>query len=371
MLMPYVRENIPDAAQKREEEIMKKLMAMLLVGVLSAALLTGCGSAPADDANVPAAEDNAPAAEDNGSTEGTDAEGADADGKTYNVGIIQLVEHPALDAATEGFEAALKDKLGDNVTFDYQNAQGESTNCATISTKFVNDDVDLIMANATPALQSAAAATNEIPIIGTSVTDFVTAEVVNSNDAPGTNVTGVSDLAPVDEQIALLQRVCPDITKVAIVYCSSEANSVYQADLAAKYLKEAGIEYEVYTAADSNEVQAVTTAAIAECDCVYIPTDNTFADNMEIVKNVTVPAGIPVICGEENMCAGGGLATLSISYYDLGYKAGEMAYEILVNGADPATTPIGFVSDGIVAKYNAEIAESINWTVPDDLVPVE
>lgn len=365
-MSPHEKNSFTDfcAENLREEEIMKKLMAMLLVGVLSASLLTGCGSAPADETTAPAAEESSNA-------EGTDAEGADAAGETYNIGIIQLVEHPALDAATEGFEAALKDKLGDNVTFDYQNAQGESTNCATISTKFVNDNVDLIMANATPALQSAAAATNDIPIIGTSVTDFITAEVVNSNEEPGTNVTGVSDLAPVDEQIALLQRVCPNITKVAVVYCSSEANSVFQADLAAQYLGDAGIEYEVYTAADSNEVQAVITAAIAECDCVYIPTDNTFADNMEIVKNVTVPAGIPVICGEENMCGGGGLATLSISYYDLGYKAGEMAYEILVNGADPATTPIGFVSDGIVAKYNPEVAEAIGWTIPDDLVAIE
>lgn len=345
---------------------MKKLMAMLMVGILSASLLVGCGSEPTAETEAPEAETEAEV-----ETEAeTETEGA-AEGDTYTVGIIQLVEHQALDAATEGFQDALKDKLGDQVTFDYQNAQGEATNCATISTKFVNDGVDLIMANATPALQSAAAATNEIPIVGTSVTDFVTAEVVNSNEEPGTNVTGVSDLAPVDEQIALLQRVCPDAKKVAIVYCSSEANSVFQADLAAKYLEEADIEYEVFTAADSNEIQAVITSAIADTDCVYIPTDNTFADNMEIVKNVTVPAGIPVICGEENMCSVGGLATLSISYYDLGYKAGEMAYEILVNGADPATTPIGFVSDGITAKYNPEVAESINWTIPEDLVAIE
>lgn len=333
--------------------MMKKLLAMLMTGMLSVALLAGCGSTAAPETQTPEA-----------------AQTQDGEG-VYKIGIIQLVEHQALDAATEGFEAALTDKLGDKVTFDYQNAQGEATNCATISTKFVNDDVDLIMANATPALQSAAAATNEIPIVGTSVTDFVTAEVVNSNDAPGTNVTGVSDLAPVDEQIALLQKVCPDVKKVAVVYCSSEANSVFQADLAAKYLEEAGLAYDVYTAADSNEIQSVITSAVAEADCVYIPTDNTFADNMEIVKNVTIPAGIPVICGEENMCASGGLATLSISYYDLGYKAGEMAYEILVNGADPATTPIGFVSDGIVAKYNAEVATAINWTVPEDLVAIE
>ncbi|MBP3458416.1 MAG: ABC transporter substrate-binding protein [Lachnospiraceae bacterium] len=350
---------------------MKKLMAMLMVGILSASLLVGCGSEPAAETEAPEAEttETETEAEADVETE-AETEGA-AEGDTYTVGIIQLVEHQALDAATEGFQDALKDKLGDKVTFDYQNAQGEATNCATISTKFVNDGVDLIMANATPALQSAAAATNDIPIVGTSVTDFVTAEVVNSNEEPGTNVTGVSDLAPVDEQIALLQRVCPDVKKVAVVYCSSEANSVFQADLAAKYLEEAGIEYEVFTAADSNEIQAVITSAIADADCVYVPTDNTFADNMEIVKNVTVPAGIPVICGEENMCSVGGLATLSISYYDLGYKAGEMAYEIMVNGADPATTPIGFVSDGITAKYNPEVAESINWTIPEDLVAIE
>lgn len=347
---------------------MKKLMAMLMVGILSASLLVGCGSDTAEETGSTEAETTETETTET-ETEGT--ESTDAEGETYTVGIIQLMEHQALDAATQGFEDALTDKLGDRVTFDYQNAQGESTNCATISTKFVNDNVDLIMANATPALQSAAAATNEIPIIGTSVTDFVTAEVVNSNEEPGTNVTGVSDLAPVDEQIALLQKVCPDITKVAVVYCSSEANSVFQAELAATYLEEAGIEYEVYTAADSNEIQAVITSAVAECDCVYVPTDNTFADNMEIVKNVTVPAGIPVICGEENMCSVGGLATLSISYYDLGYKAGEMAYEILVNGEEPATTPIGFVSDGIVAKYNPEVAEAINWTIPEDLVAIE
>lgn len=345
---------------------MKKLMAMLMVGILSASLLVGCGSEPAAETETTEAETT-----ETTETESEEAESTDAEGDTYTIGIIQLVEHQALDVATQGFEDALTDKLGDKVTFDYQNAQGEATNCATISTKFVNDGVDLIMANATPALQSAAAATNEIPIVGTSVTDFVTAEVVNSNEEPGTNVTGVSDLAPVDEQIALLQRVCPDVKKVAVVYCSSEANSVFQAELAAKYLEEAEIEYEVYTAADSNEIQAVITSAVAECDCVYVPTDNTFADNMEIVKNVTVPAGIPVICGEENMCSVGGLATLSISYYDLGYKAGEMAYEILVNGADPATMPIEFVSDGITAKYNAEIADAIKWTIPEDLVPIE
>lgn len=289
----------------------------------------------------------------------------------YTVGIVQLLEHPALDAATEGFQDKLKELLGDDVQFDYQNAQGEQTNCTTIATKFVSNNVDLIMANATTALQSAAAATADIPIVGTSVTDYKTAGVINENDAPGTNVTGVSDLAPVDEQIALLQKVCPDAKKVAIVYCSAEPNSIFQADLAKKYLADAGLESAEYTVADSNEIQAVITKAVSECDTVYIPTDNTIANNVEIIKNVTVPAGIPVICGEENLCAGGGLATLSISYYELGQKAGEMAYEILVNGADPATMPIAYVSDNIVAKYNAEVAEALGITMPEDMVVIE
>lgn len=299
------------------------------------------------------------------------AEGETNADAVYTVGIVQLLEHPALDAATEGFQDKLKELLGDDVQFDYQNAQGEQTNCTTIATKFVSNDVDLIMANATTALQSAAAATADIPIVGTSVTDYKTAGVINENDAPGTNVTGVSDLAPVDEQIALLQKVCPDAKKVAIVYCSAEPNSIFQADLAKKYLADAGLESAEYTVADSNEIQAVITKAVSECDTVYIPTDNTIANNVEIIKNVTVPAGIPVICGEENLCAGGGLATLSISYYELGQKAGEMAYEILVNGADPATMPIAYVSDNIVAKYNAEVAEALGITMPEDMVVIE
>ncbi|WP_312044517.1 ABC transporter substrate-binding protein [Anaerotignum sp.] len=294
-----------------------------------------------------------------------------AEGKTYKVGIMQLVEHPALDAATQGFQDKLKELLGDSVTFDVQNAQGESTNCTTIATKFVSDDVDLIMANATGAVQAAAAATSEIPIVGTSVTDFKTAGVVESNDAPGRNVTGVSDLTPIDEQIKLLQKVCPDAKKVAIVYCSAEPNSIFQSELAQKALTEAGIEFKEYTAADSNEIQAVITKAVSECDTVFIPTDNTMASNMEIVKNVTVPAGIPVFAGEEGMCKSGGLATLSISFYELGQKAGQMAYDILVNGGDPATTPIGFVSDNIVPKYNAEIAKALDITMPEGFEAIQ
>ncbi len=326
---------------------MKKWMgitASLMVAVMAMAGCGGSSEAPADDAEA---------------------------GDQYVVGIVQQLEHPALDAATEGFKDKLTELLGDSVTFDYQNAQGEQTNCTTIATKFVSDGVDLIMANATTALQSAAAATSEIPIVGTSVTDYVTAGVVDSNDAPGSNVTGASDLAPVDQQIALLQQVVPDAQKVAIVYCSAEPNSIFQSNLAQQYLTEAGLEFAEYTAADSNEIQAVITKAVSECDTVYIPTDNTMANNMEIIKNVTLPAGIPVICGEEGMCSGGGLATLSISYYELGQKAGEMAYEILVNGADPATMPIEYVSENITPKYNAEAAETLGIAMPEGMTVIE
>lgn len=298
-------------------------------------------------------------------------EPAETTAATYKVGIVQQLEHPALDAATKGFQEKLTELMGQDVAFEYQNAQGEQTNCTTIATKFVSDEVDLIMANATTALQSAAAATADIPIIGTSVTDFVTAGVVESNEAPGTNVTGASDLAPVDEQIALLKSVVPDAKKVAIVYCSAEPNSLFQSKLAQAELEKLGIAWEEYTAADSNEVQSVITNAISTCDTVYIPTDNTMANNMEIIKNVTVPAGIPVICGEEGMCGSGGLATLSISYYDLGAKAAEMAYDILVNGADPAEMPIEYVSEGITPKYNAAVAEELGVTLPEGMAAIE
>lgn len=326
----------------------KRMTALLLAMSLAAVSLAGCGSTGKDS--------------------GDSKKKADDD--VYHVGVIQLVEHEALDAATEGFQDALKEKLGDKVVFDVQNAQGEETNCATICTKFVNDDVDLIMANATQALTSAATATPDIPIVGTSVTDFVTTDTVESNDKPGTNVTGTSDLAPIDQQIALLKRLVPDAKTVGILYCSSEANSVYQAEEAQKELEKEGIKVKVYTVADSNDIQQVVTKAADNSDAIYIPTDNTIASNMEIVKNVTVPEKVPVIAGEENMCAVGGLATLSISYYNIGYNAGLMAYDILVNGKDPAEMPIQY-ADEITLKYNAEIASELGIQIPDDMVAIE
>lgn len=300
-----------------------------------------------------------------GSTSSTEA---GTDGKVYHIGVCQLVEHEALDAATQGFQDALKDKLGENnVVFDVQNAQGEETNCATICTGFVSDNVDLILANATASLQAASAATNSIPIVGTSITDYATA--LNADDwngTSGTNITGTSDLAPLDQQEAMIKELVPDVTQVGIVYCSAEANSVFQANQIETALEKDGIAYKEYSAADSNEIQSVVTKAVSECDCLYVPTDNTMAANVDIIKNVTVPAGIPVIAGEEGICQGA-LATLSISYYDIGQAAGEMAYEILANGKDPGTMEIEYAS-ATTKEYNADVADALGITIPDDYV---
>lgn len=337
---------------------MKKVIALLLAMSMTVAAFTGC------TAGQKASEEKKTETADKTSDKKEDRD------KVYHIGIIQLVEHQALDAATEGFQKALKEKLGDKVEFDVQNAQGEETNCATIATKFVNSNVDLIMANATQAVISSATATSDIPIVGTSVTDYVTTGTVKSNDAPGGNVTGTSDLAPIDQQVELLQKLVPDAKNVGILYCSAEANSVYQAEQAQKYLEKAGITAKTYTAADSNDIQQVVTKAADENDAIYIPTDNTIASNMEIVKNVTVPAKVPVIAGEENMCSVGGLATLSISYESIGYNAGLMAYDILVNGKNPADMPIQYADD-VTLKYNADIASELGIEIPDDMVAIE
>lgn len=333
----------------------KRVLSLILAAALAA--MTGCGTVGGEKNDSGEKKEVQTSAE------------AKEDG-VYKIGICQQLEHQALDSATEGFQDALKEKLGEeNVEFDYQNAQGEQTNCASIATKFVNSDVDLIMANATTALQACSAATADIPIVGTSVTDYVAAGVVESNDAPGRNVTGTSDLAPVDKQIELMLELVPDAKKAGILYCSSEANSVFQADLAEEALKEANVEVERYTVADSNDIQQVVTKMTETCDVIYIPTDNTIANNMEGVKNITVPAKIPVICGEENMCGVGGLATLSISYYNIGYNAGLMAYEILVNGKNPSEMPIQY-ADEVTVKYNADVAAELGMEMPDDMVAI-
>ena len=298
----------------------------------------------------------------------TAADTADA---AYTVGICQLVQHPALDAATEGFQAALKEKLGDKVTFSVQNASGENTNCTTICGQFVADKVDLIMANATGALAAAAAATEEIPVVGTSITDYASAlGITDWAGTTGFNVTGASDLAPLDQQAAMIKELCPDAKTVGILYCSTEANSKYQADVITAELDKLGLEAKTFTFVDSNDIISVTTQAAEDCDVLFAPTDNQVASNVEAINNVLEPMGVALVAGESGICQGCGIATLSISYYDMGYAAGMMAYEILVNDADPATMEIQYASD-LTKQYMADRCTALGIEVPEDYVAIE
>ena len=291
--------------------------------------------------------------------------------ETYTVGICQLVQHPALDAATQGFQDALTEKLGEAVSFDVQNASGDSNTCSTIVNGFVADGVNLIMANATPALQAAVAATGDIPILGTSVTDYATAlDMDDWTGATGMNVSGTSDLAPLDQQAEMLHELFPDAKVVGLLYCSAEPNSKYQVDVITGYLTEMGYECVEYTFADSNDVASVAQSACDGADVLYIPTDNTAASCTEAIRNVVEPAMKPVIAGEEGICKGCGVATLSISYYDLGYATGEMACEVLANGADVATLDVAFAPN-VTKEYNAELCELLGVTIPEDYVAIE
>ena len=290
--------------------------------------------------------------------------------ETYNIGICQLVQHPALDAATQGFKDALVEKLGDAVVFDEQNASGESVNCATICTTLVANESDLILANATAALQAAASATADIPVLGTSITDYASALALENFDGTtGINVSGTSDLAPLDGQAAVLQELFPDAKNVGLVYCSGEANSLYQINVIKGYLAEMGYTCTEYPFTDSNDVASVTQSAADNSDVIYIPTDNTAASYAETIANVVIPAKVPVIAGEEGICSGCGVATLSISYYDIGYATGLMAYEILVNGADVSTMPIEYAPQ-FTKEYNAANAEALGVTIPADYVAI-
>ena len=286
------------------------------------------------------------------------------------VGICQLVQHVALDQATQGFKDALSEKMPD-VIFDEKNASGDAVNCATIANTFVSDGVDLIMCNATPALQAAVAATADIPVLGTSITEYgVALGIDDFNGVTGINVSGTSDLAPLSEQAAMVKELFPEAKKVGLLYCSAEANSIYQVKVVGEELVKLGYETEEYAFTDSNDVASVTQSAADSCEVIYIPTDNTAAAYTETIANVVIPANIPVIAGEEGICAGCGVATLTISYYDIGYKTGEMAYEILANGADVSAMPIEYAPQ-FTKKYNAANAKALGIAIPEDYVAIE
>ena len=298
--------------------------------------------------------------------------GCSAQDSKYKIGIIQSQQHAALDEATRGFQDAVTQALGaENVEITLQNASGDSATCATIANQFVADGVDLIMANATAALQASMQATASIPILATSVTDYATAlEIADWTGVTGINVTGTSDLAPLDQQAAMIQELCPDAQTVGILYCSAEPNSVYQANVVEENLTSMGLTANIYTCADTNDIASITTQACQEVDVIYIPTDNTIASATAAVDQIAGPAGIPVIAGEEGICKGCGVATLSISYYDIGVRAGEMAVEILQNGADPSTMQIETATD-LTKKYVPSRAQALGITIPSDYVAIE
>ncbi|MGN0459707.1 MAG: ABC transporter substrate binding protein [Ruminococcus sp.] len=324
---------------------MKKLIALLCV-VAMAIGITACGS--------------------------TDSNKDESESKTYKIGICQLVQHPALDAATEGFKDYLTDKLGDRVEFDEQNAAGDSANCSTICNQFASENDDLIMANATGALQAAVSATKEIPILGTSITDYGSALGIDGWDggATGANVSGTTDLAPLDEQANMVQELFPDAKKVGIIYCSSEPNSVYQAETIKGYFNDLGITTKEYTFSDSNDVASVTKSACADSDVIYIPTDNTAASCAKAINNVALKAEVPIVAGEEGICSGCGVATLSISYYDLGQKTGEMAYNILEKGEDISKMEIQSAPK-FTKEYNEDICKTLGIEVPEGYEKIE
>ena len=294
-----------------------------------------------------------------------------ADGDKYTIGICQLVQHEALDAATQGFKDEIVKELGeDAVTFDEQNAQGDSNTCSTIINSFVSNNEDLILANATASLQAAAAGTSDIPILGTAVTEYgVALDLKDFDGTVGGNISGTSDLAPLDEQAAMLQELFPDAKKVGLLYCSAEANSQYQVDTVKAALEELGYTCEYYAFSDSNDLSSVTTTAANDSDVIYVPTDNTVASNTEIINNICLPAKVPVITGEEGICAGCGVATLSINYYDLGVTTGKMAVKILKDGEDISQMPIEYAPN-FTKEYNKDICEELGVEVPDDYVAI-
>ncbi len=293
------------------------------------------------------------------------------EGVTYTIGICQSMEHPALDAATQGFEDALVDSFGEEfVIFDEQNAQGDTATCSTIINSFVSSGVDMILANATASLQAAAAGTDEIPILGTSVTDYGAALDIDFNGTVGGNISGTSDLAPLEEQAEMLQELFPDAETVGLLFCSAEANSQYQVDAVQVYLEDMGYTCTQYSFSDSNDLASVTTIASSESDVIYIPTDNTAASNTELINNICLPDGTPIIAGEEGICSGCGVATLSISYYDLGYVTGEMAVQILTGMENISEMSIQYAPE-VTKEYNPTNCEELGIEIPDDYTAIE
>ena len=331
-----------------------------MAGVLACAMLAtlaGCGSGGTSSAGSTASAASA-------------ASGS-AGGATYRVGVCQLMQHPALDAATQGFQDALTETFGDAVTFDVENASGDNSNCVTIINSFVSSDVDLILANATTPLQAAAAATDSIPILGTSITDYATAlDVTDWTGSSGRNISGTTDLAPLNGQADMIKELFPDAKNVGLLYCSAEPNSKYQVNVITEYLTELGYTCTEYSFSDTNDLSAVCTSACAASDVIYIPTDNTAANNTELIANIAVPAGVPIVAGEQGICSGCGVATLSIDYYELGRTTGQMAAQILTGEADITTMEVQSAPT-FTKMYNAALCKQLGVTIPEGYTAIE
>lgn len=326
----------------------RRLLAALLAGAMAFSL-TACGSS-------------------NGDTSDSTTASAAASGDSYTVGVCQLMQHVALDAATQGFQDKLTELVeadGKTVEFDVQNASGDSATCTTIVNGFVSSGVDLIMGNGTAALQAAQSGTADIPILGTSITDYATAlDMSDWTGTTGTNISGTTDLAPLDGQAEMLKELFPDAKNVGLLYCSAEPNSAYQINTIKPMLEEMGYTCTEYAFTDSNDVASIATNASASSDVIYIPTDNTAATCTETIRNVVVPAGVPVIAGEQGICSGCGVATLSIDYYELGEMTGQMAYDILVGGQNPGEMEIQ-PAPNFTKMYNESICQELGLTVPE------
>lgn len=286
----------------------------------------------------------------------------------YNVGICQLVQHAALDEATQGFMDAMEEKLGGEVEINLQNASGDTATCIAIINSLLAEEVDLILANSTPALQAAFAGTGDVPILGTSVTDYASALGIDVwTGITGQNVSGTSDLAPLDGQAELIQELFPDAETVGLLYCTSEANSVYQVNTIEQYLTDMGYACAFYGFTDSSDVALVAQNASMNCDVLFVPTDNVAASCTEAIRNVVEMEKTPIIGGDKGLCEGCGVATISSNYYELGYTAGEMAYEILVNGADVTEMPVRY-AHSFRKVYNAELCEYLGIVVPEGYI---
>lgn len=292
------------------------------------------------------------------------------DGKIV-IGICQIEPHPALDAATKGFQDALIAEMGeDKFEFIVQNAAGDSNTLNSIITDFVSKEVDMILANATPVLQTANSATTTIPILGTSITEYgVALGLDNFSGTVGGNISGTSDLAPLDRQADMILEWFPDAKNIGLLYCAAEANSKYQVDTVYAYLKDKGLNPTKYSFSSSSDLAAVTETAAEASDVIYVPTDNTVANSTGVIDGICRAKKVPVIAGEEGICSGCGVATLSISYYDLGVATGKMAAKILKGEAKIGEMPIEYAAT-VTAKYNKEICAELGITPPEGYVAI-